>query len=90
MGYLISSIITACYTMILLNLYLSFIRLDKIYENNTNNPVGKKRKKKRVIHVLWLKIVQIISLSVQAQGQITFTCVFPFFHGYQKKKAALQ
>lgn len=45
--------------------------------------VGEK-KKERVIHVLWLKIVQIISLSVQAQGQITFTCV-PFFTDIRKK-----
>lgn len=50
--------------------------------------VGKKRKKERVIHVLWLKIVQIISLSVQAQGQITFTCVFPFSRISVKKLAS--
>lgn len=49
--------------------------------------VEKKRKKERVIHVLWLKIVQIISLSVQAQGQITFTCVFPFSRISEKKLA---
>lgn len=48
--------------------------------------VGEK-KKERVIHVLWLKIVQIISLSVQAQGQITFTCVFPFYLISEKKLA---
>lgn len=44
--------------------------------------VGEK-KKERVIHVLWLKIVQIISLSVQAQGQ----CVFPFSRISEKKLA---
>lgn len=48
---------------------------------------GKKRKKERVIRVLWVKIVQIISLSVQAQGQITFTCVFPFSRISEKKLA---
>lgn len=50
----------------------------------------KKRKKERVIHVLWLKIVQIISLSVQAQGQITFTCVFPFSRISEKKLACIE
>lgn len=52
--------------------------------------VGEKRKKERVIHVLWLKIVQIISLSVQAQGQITFTCVFPFSRISEKKLACIE